>query len=67
MRMNSKNVKKITLIMKYGFYEWLVIPFGFKNATNTFSHTMTKIFVNWMQKFLKVFVDGLNIHNATLE
>jgi hypothetical protein len=53
--------------MKYGFYEWLVIPFGFKNATNTFSHTMTKIFVNWMQKFLKVFVDGLNIHNATLE
>jgi hypothetical protein len=60
-------VKKIALIMKYGLYEWLVIPFGFKNATNTFSHTMTNIFTDWMQKFLKVFVDDLNIHNATWE
>jgi hypothetical protein len=52
-------------ITKTGLYEWLVMPFGFKNATNT--KTMTNIFLEWLQKFLKVFVDDLNIHNITWE
>lgn len=65
MPMNSKNVKKFALIMKSRLYKWLVIPFSVKNATNTFLRTMTKIFANWMQKLLKVFMDDLNIHNGT--
>jgi hypothetical protein len=32
-----------------------------------FSQTMVRIFVEWMQKFLKVFVDDLNIHNIKWE
>jgi hypothetical protein len=28
---------------------------------------MTNIFLEWLQKFLKVFVDDLNIHNITWE
>jgi hypothetical protein len=41
------------------------MPFGLKNATSTFSQTMTGIFANWIQKFLKVLVDDLNVHSAT--
>ncbi len=37
--------------------------FGMKNATNTFSRTMIEVFGEYMDKFLKVFVDDLNIHN----
>jgi hypothetical protein len=39
------------------------MPFGMKNTTNTFSKTMIEVFGNYMDKFLKVFVDELNIHN----
>jgi len=39
------------------------MPFGMKNAKNTFSKIMTKVFGDYMDKFLKVFVDDLNIHN----
>jgi hypothetical protein len=38
-----------------------------KNVTNTFSKTMIKVFGGYMDKFLKIFVDDLNIHNMTWE
>jgi hypothetical protein len=41
------------------------MPFGLKNATNTFTRMMTEVFQGWMQQFLKVFVDDLNVHNAS--
>ncbi len=43
------------------------MPFGMENATNTFSKTMTKDFGAYMDKFLKVFVDDLNVNNLTWE
>jgi hypothetical protein len=38
-----------------------------KNATNTFSITMTKVFGTYMDKFLKVFVNDLNVHSLSWE
>jgi len=60
-----EDVKKSTLIIKFGLYDWTVMPFGMKNATSTFTRTMTKIFGVYMDRFLKVFVDDLNIHILT--
>ncbi len=41
------------------------MPFGMKNATSTFTHTMIEIFNGYMDKFLKLFVDDFNIHSLT--
>ncbi len=43
------------------------MPFGMKNTTNTFSRTMTKVFGEYLDKSLKVFVDDLNVHSTTWE
>jgi hypothetical protein len=43
------------------------MPFGMKNATNTFSITMMEVFGTYMDKFLKVFVDDLNVHSLSWE
>ncbi len=67
IKMNLEDVKKIALIMKSGLYEWLVLPFGLKNVIGTFSQTMVGIFAEWMWKFLKIFVDYLNIHKIKWE
>jgi hypothetical protein len=58
------DVKKTTMITKLGFYEWNVMPFKLKNATNTFSRTMVDIFKQWTNQFVKVFVNDINIHNG---
>jgi hypothetical protein len=65
--MAPMDMKKITLITKIGLYDWTVMPFGLKNATNIFTKTMLKVFKDLGGKFLKVFVDDLNIHNESWE
>jgi len=67
IRMVPEDVKKTALITKTGLYDWTVMPFGLKNATNTFTRTMSSVFKEMGDKFLKVFVDDLNIHNENWE
>jgi hypothetical protein len=43
------------------------MPFGLKNATNNFTTTMSEVFEDLRDKFLKVFVDDLNIHSESWE
>ncbi len=39
------------------------MPFGLKNATSTFTQTMSTVFKELGDKFLKIFVDDLNVHS----
>jgi hypothetical protein len=65
--MAPDDIKKTTLITKTGLYDWNVMPFGLKNATNTFTRTMSLVFKELGDKFLKVFVDDLNVHSECWE
>jgi len=63
IRMAPEDVKKTTLVTKMGLYDWTVMPFGLKNATSTLTRTMSTVFKELRNKFLKIFVDDLNVHN----
>jgi len=63
IRMAPEDMKKTALITKIGLYDWTVMPFGLKNATSTFTRTMSLVFKELGDKFLKVFVDDLNVHS----
>jgi hypothetical protein len=65
--MALEDMKKTTLVTKTRLYDWTVMPFGLKNATNTFTRTMSLVFKELGDKFLKVFVDDLNVHNENWE
>jgi len=65
IRMAPEDIKKTALITKTGLYDWTVMPFGLKNATNTFTQTMSEVFKDLGSKFLKVFVDDLNVHSES--
>jgi hypothetical protein len=67
IRMALKDMKKMVLITKSGLYEWTVMPFGLKNVTSTFTRTMFEVFKDLGDKFLKVFVDDLNVHSENWE
>jgi hypothetical protein len=61
--MAPEDVKKTALIIKTGLYDWTVMPFGLKNATSMFTRTMSEVFKDLGSKFLKFFVDDLNVHS----
>jgi hypothetical protein len=63
--MAPEDMKKTTLITKTGLFDWIVMPFGLKNATSTFTRTMSEVFKDLGSMFLKVFVDDLNVHSET--
>jgi hypothetical protein len=65
--MAPEDVKKMALIMKTGLYDWIVMPFGLKNATSTFTRIMSIVFEELGDKFLKIFVDDLNVHSENWE
>jgi len=65
--MAPKDMKKTTLITKTGLYDWTVMPFGLKNATCTFTQTMSTVFKELGDKFLKIFIDDLNVHSESWE
>jgi hypothetical protein len=60
--MADENIQKIAMITKYGLFKWKVMPFRLKNATRTFSRTMANVFKDWIDQFLKIFVDDVNVH-----
>jgi len=63
IRMALEDVKKTALVTKTRLYDWTVMPFGLKNVTNTFTRTMSTVFKELGDKFLKIFVDDLNVHS----
>jgi len=65
--MALEDMKKTTLITKTGLYDWTVMPFSLKNATITFTRIMSDIFKSLGDKFMKVFVDNLNVHIESWE
>jgi hypothetical protein len=64
IRMAPEDMGKTALVTKSGLFEWTVMSFGLKNATSTFARTMTKVFKDLGNSFLKIFVDDLNVHSV---
>ncbi len=63
IKMALEDMGKTALVTKSGLFEWTVMPFGFKNATSTFTWTMTEVFKGLGDSFLKIFVEDLNVHS----
>jgi putative transposase len=59
IRMAPEDMKKTALITRTGLYDWIIMPFGLRNATSTFTRTMIEVFKDLGSRFLKVFVDNV--------
>lgn len=50
-----------------GTFEWVVMPFGLKNAGATYQRTMNLIFHDLMHKFLEVYIDDVVVKSNSIE
>ena len=44
---------------RYGHYEFMVIPFGLGNAPTIFMDLMNRVFRDFLDKIVIVFIDGI--------
>ncbi|GBG70165.1 hypothetical protein CBR_g6296 [Chara braunii] len=58
---------RTVILQKYGLYEFVVMPFGLCNAPGTFQHAMNRIFHEYLDKFIVVYLDDILIFSRTVE
>ncbi|GBG82658.1 hypothetical protein CBR_g35024 [Chara braunii] len=52
---------------RYGLYEFVVMPFGLCNSPGTFQHAMNRIFHEYLDKFIVMYLDDILIFSRTVE
>jgi hypothetical protein len=67
VRIKEEEIHKKTFRTKYGHYEFVVVPFGLSNALVVFMCLMNDILINYLDKFVIVFLDDILIYSKLEE
>ena len=61
LRVRETNIYKTAFWMRYGHFEFTVMPLGLRNALVTFMDLIHMVFILYLDQFVLVFVDDILI------
>jgi hypothetical protein len=67
LRIQPSDIPKTTFITKYGLYEYIVMSFGLTNVLAFFMNLMNNVFMDYLDKFVVVFIDDILIYSQSEE
>src|ERR1044071_3127810 len=67
IKIRNEDIPKTAFTTRYGLYEYTVMSFGLTNAPATFSRMMNSIFMEYLDKFVVVYLDDILIYSKNEE
>jgi hypothetical protein len=61
LKIKATDIPKTAFITRYGLYMYMVMSFGLTNAPAYFMYLMNKVFMEYLDKFMVVFIDDILI------
>ncbi|WVZ70748.1 hypothetical protein U9M48_019391 [Paspalum notatum var. saurae] len=65
LKIRPSDIPKTSFTTKYGLYEYTVMSFGLTNAPAYFMQLMNLVFMDYLDKFVVVFIDDILIYSKT--
>ena len=61
VRIVKEDRQKMTFVIEWGCYQYMVMPFGLKNSPAIFSRIVVSAFKYFIHKFLEVYFDDWTV------
>jgi hypothetical protein len=67
LKIRECDIPKTAFVSRYNLYEYTVMSFGLTNAPTYFIYLMNKVFMEYLNKFVMVFIDDILIYARSEE
>jgi hypothetical protein len=67
LKIGECDILKTAFILRYGLYEYTVMSFGLTNALAYFMYLMNKVFMEYLDKFVMLFIDDTMVYSKDEE
>ena len=67
LRIRCSDIPKTAFVTRYGLYEFTVMSFGLTNTPDYFIYLMNKVFMEYLNKFVVVFIDDILVYSKNEE
>jgi hypothetical protein len=67
LKVRECDIPKTAFVLRYDLHEFTVMSFGLTNAPAYFMYMMNKVFMEYMDKFVMVFIDDILVYSRSEE